>query len=171
MATASDTALLPPAERDRLKKTVQALHAAQGCALNAAAILIEVATAPTPEQRSETAKQFIVFRDRYKTLSEPILTSTTLQRDGGEKPLRIVKGIVDRFAHLKEDDAFATLSTTHCGEVVNYVRLQGVPALMELIGTVRTRQKAHEKAMRALTKARIAQLDTMFTEVEEIGQM
>ncbi|MGR3490993.1 MAG: methyl-accepting chemotaxis protein [Shimia sp.] len=170
MASAPETDLLPKADRERLRLTVQALHTAQGCALNAAAILIEVATASSPATKTDVITQFIVFRDRFATVCEPIVSTPSLQK-AGAKQLKTLKDIRHRFAALGDTEGLMALDPRQCGSIVNFVRLIGVPATMELIGLVRAKQKAHDKASRALTKKRIAQLDHMFTEVEEIGQM
>ncbi|MEM6729751.1 MAG: hypothetical protein AAF618_14700, partial [Pseudomonadota bacterium] len=61
----------PQDAKARLLSGLACLRMAQGYALNAAAISIELATAETPEEGREVARQFRNFRDLYgKTLRE-----------------------------------------------------------------------------------------------------
>ncbi len=153
--------------------TLRDLRGAQGYALNAAAIFIEIATAKDPDTRADVGQQFRTFRDLYsKTLSAVLSRSDLIARDAKAKALiETVREVGTRFQALSRSDGFESVTPAQAGELVHFVRLSGVPALMQLTSIVSGCKKSHDKARQALMRDRISQLDQMFTEVEQIGQM
>ncbi|MEO0677668.1 MAG: methyl-accepting chemotaxis protein, partial [Pseudomonadota bacterium] len=76
-----------------------------------------------------------------------------------------------RFKALDDERDFADISAAEAGRLVNFVRLKGVPSIMELIGTLSSTKKAHDTAVQGVMRERLVKLDKMFTEVEDIGRM
>ncbi|MEO1797449.1 MAG: methyl-accepting chemotaxis protein [Pseudomonadota bacterium] len=165
--------LMTREERDALSKALRYLRNAQGFALNAAAIFIEVTTAETDEARADVATQFRTFRDLYgKTIKDA--TRAPELRAQSPKAEALIKTALEvhaRFKALDDERDFADISAAEAGRLVNFVRLKGVPSIMELIGTLSSTKKAHDTAVQGVMRERLVKLDKMFTEVEDIGRM
>ncbi|MEM1373215.1 MAG: methyl-accepting chemotaxis protein [Pseudomonadota bacterium] len=169
----ADGSLLTATEKKALTDTLRDLRNAQGFALNAAAIFIEVVTASDADLRADVAQQFRTFRELYKkTIAGATSGSNLDKRD--EKIAALVAKALDidaRFAAFDEADDFGRVPPEEAGLLVHFVRLEGVPAIMQLCAILGGTKKAHDKAVQAVMKDRIAKLDKMFTEVEDIGRM
>ncbi|MEM9350600.1 MAG: methyl-accepting chemotaxis protein [Pseudomonadota bacterium] len=165
--------LLGDEERKALLATLRDLRNAQGFALNAAAIFIEVVTAESLDARADVAQQFRTFRQLYaKTIKEATAHGRLQALDPkADELVKTALEIATRFAGLDEVDNFADVQACEAGRLVNFVRLEGVPAIMQLTGILNASKKAHDKAIQAVMKERIVRLDKMFTEVEDIGRM
>ncbi|MEM6478820.1 MAG: methyl-accepting chemotaxis protein [Pseudomonadota bacterium] len=165
--------LLGPDEKKSLLSTLQNLRNAQAYALNAAAILIEVATAPSEDAWRDVARQFSVFRELYaKTIKELAAQAEikALVSSGGSQ-MTVALEIASRFASVKEEQSLARVAAVDAGHLVQFVRLEGVPAIMDMGTRLARRKKAHEKAVAMQMKERMNRLDKMFGEVEDIGRM
>ncbi|MEM9437810.1 MAG: methyl-accepting chemotaxis protein [Pseudomonadota bacterium] len=165
--------LMSPEERKTLETRLRDLRNAQGFALNAAAIFIEIVTAQSAAARADVAQQFRTFRDLYgKTIKEVTAPGWLQAQD--PKAHRLVKTaleIATRFTTLDETDDFGRVPASEAGRLVNFVRLEGVPAIIQLTSLLSGAKKAHDKAAQAVMRERISKLDKMFTEVEDIGRM
>ena len=169
----ADKSMLTPAEQKALKSVLGDLRNAQGFALNAAAIFIEVVTAPDAEHRADVAQQFRTFHQLYsKTIHTAARADILVTGDPKTKEL-LAKAmeIEKRLEALDATDDFANAQPAEAGELVQFVRLQGVPALMQLCSTLGGAKKLHDKAVQAVMRERLSKLDKMFTEVEDIGRM
>lgn len=173
----ADTRLLNRDERLALRTTLRELLNAQGYALNAAAVSIEVVTAETDGARSDVAQQFRTFRDLYakslRTLTEAggVLRRTLQGRPRAEALLQTLHEVDARLQALEDVNDFVGVAAVEAGRLVSFVRLQGVPALMEISAILSGVKKSHEAAVKEVMEGRIARLDKMFTEVEDIGRM
>lgn len=169
----ADAALMSAADKKALTATLSDLRNAQGFALNAAAIFIEVVTAQEDATRADVAQQFRTFRELYgKVIGSATQAQALAGRD--EKVAALVsraQEIKTRFAAFDEVDNFARVPAAEAGHLVNFVRLTGVPAIMQLCSILGSTKKEHDKAVQAVMKERISRLDKMFTEVEDIGRM
>lgn len=165
--------LLPPEDRTKLLNTLRELRNAQGFALNAAAIFIEVSTAETKEDRADAAEQFRTFRDFYdKTITSATTGRGIRARDTkADALIQIALEAATRFKGMDDTDDYARVPVVEAGRLVKFVRLEGVPAIMQLISILSGVKKDHEKAVQAVMQERIKQLDKMFNEVEDIGRM
>ncbi|MCH2077123.1 MAG: methyl-accepting chemotaxis protein [Rhodobacteraceae bacterium] len=169
----ADQTVLSVAEQKALKMALSDLRNAQGFALNAAAIFFEVVTACGPEHRADVAQQFRTFQQLYsKTIRTAAKADALVRGDAKVKALiGTAMEIETRLNALDASDNFANALPTEAGELVQFVRLQGVPAIMRLCSTLGGAKKLHDKAVEAVMKERLAKLDKMFTEVEDIGRM
>ncbi|MEL6691019.1 MAG: methyl-accepting chemotaxis protein [Pseudomonadota bacterium] len=169
----AEQTVLTSAEQKALKMALSDLRNAQGFALNAAAIFIEVVTANTPDERSNVAQQFRTFQQLYsKTIRTASKADALKTSDPKIKALiATAMEIETRLNALDGTDDFANALPSAAGELVQFVRLQGVPAIMQLCSTLGGAKKLHDKAVEAVMKERLAKLDKMFTEVEDIGRM
>ncbi|MEM1235379.1 MAG: methyl-accepting chemotaxis protein [Pseudomonadota bacterium] len=168
-----DAQLMSQEDRAALLGNLRDLRNAQGFALNAAAIFIEVSTAASAEERADVAQQFRTFRDLYgKTIRDATSNRGLRARDARADGLvKVALEAAERFGALDEHENFAGVPTQEAGKLVNFVRLQGVPAIMQLIGILSSAKKEHDKVLQSVMQERIGQLDKMFTEVEDIGRM
>lgn len=149
------------------------LRSAQGFALNAAAIFIEVTTSQSADARADVAQQFRTFRDLYANMIKDA-TARRARFVQGTKADALVATALEistRFGALDDKDNFASVPALEAGRLVNFVRLEGVPAIMQLTSMIAGAKKAQEKAVQGIMKERIAKLDKMFNEVEDIGRM
>ncbi|MEM6277368.1 MAG: methyl-accepting chemotaxis protein [Pseudomonadota bacterium] len=169
----AEPALLSASDKKVLTATLGDLRNAQGFALNAAAIFIEVVTATDAKRRADVAQQFRTFRELYKKTIRGATSGSILDKRDGKIAGLLAKAleIETRFAAFDESDDFGSVPAEDAGLLVHFVRLEGVPAIMQLCGVLSGTKKAHDKAVQAVMKDRIARLDKMFTEVEDIGRM
>ena len=86
------------------------------------------------------------------------------------RPLETMGAIATRLEGLLERTS-PTPEPEAAGQLVRFVRLEGVPAILELTALLSRRKKAHETARQAMTRERMAGLGKMFAEVEDIGRM
>lgn len=169
----AETRMLTPERRKALLANLRDFRNAQGFALNAAAIFIEVSTASSADERVDVAQQFRTFRDLFdktiKSATKALALETRDQRV--EDLIKTSNEIATRFRAMDETDNFANVPAEQAGRLVNFVRLQGVPAIMQLSTLISAVKKDHDKAVQAVMRERIERLDKMFNEVEDIGRM
>jgi len=150
-----------------------ALRAAQGFALNVGALVIEVATATDDAERAELAKLVLTFRNQYKGVLSAIVASPLMQRR--EPRLEAwrddLEAVAAAFAALPQSPEAFDLTPEDAARVTHCVRVRGVPAILDMVAWVRGFQKEAEAAKKALSRERMAALDSMFSEVEQIGRM
>lgn len=169
----ADASLLSAGDKKVLTATLGDLRNAQGFALNAAAIFSEVLTAGDDDFRADVAQQFRTFRELYKKTITGATSASILDKRDSKIAALVAKALeIDtRFGAFDEADDFGRVPAEAAGLLVHFVRLEGVPAIMQLCGILGGKKKAHDKAVQAVMKDRIARLDKMFTEVEDIGRM
>ncbi|MEO0487163.1 MAG: methyl-accepting chemotaxis protein [Pseudomonadota bacterium] len=169
----AEPVLLSSKDKATLMTTLRDLRNAHGFALNAAAIFIEVATAQDDAARIEVAQQFKTFSELYaKTIRSAVACKTLALRPG--KSAKLIEAALEtdkRFQALDATAHYANVTAKEAGELVHFVRLEGVPAIMQLAALLGEAKKSHDKAVSAVMQERIGQLDKMFTEVEDIGRM
>ncbi|MEM8591625.1 MAG: methyl-accepting chemotaxis protein [Pseudomonadota bacterium] len=160
-------------DRAQISEMLRHLRHAQGYALNAAAILIEVTTAESEAARNDVALQFSVFRDRFSEALALATEGGQLGRRDARAPRLIdaARVVGTRLAALDAKDNFSSVTPEEAGRIVNFVRLNGVPAIMQLTSILGGAMKEHDRAVQLVMQQRLSKLDTMFTEVETIGRM
>ncbi|WP_147127123.1 methyl-accepting chemotaxis protein [Shimia ponticola] len=148
------------------------LRAAQGFALNVGAIVIEVATAPEDERRS-LHKLVQTFCAQFDGAVTAILANP-LMKCGDERmgPWRAdLDSVSAAFASIPQPDEVIDMTPEMAAGITRCVRVRGVPAILDMTAWVRGFQKEAEAAKKALNRERMAALDSMFSEVEQIGRM
>lgn len=156
-----------------LAALVSALRAAQGFALNVGAIVIEVATATDDADRTSLAELLLTFRAQFVNVIKLPMTSALLAelspKVGHHRSA--LDQVVKAFDTLPETAQTARITADEAAMITRIVRVSGVPAILELMALIRTDQKAAAAERDALAQDRLTALDTMFTEVEQIGRM
>ena len=158
---------------EELETAIKALRLGRGLAVNAGAIGITLATATDPNEREQMAAYLGGFIEKFCAVTKEIAALPIVRAMDREHPgtLEEITGFAKDMESLDPSDNYAALTRDRATTATTRAREKTLPSFYSFIRAFESQRAGFEAQRVKQVKKHAAQLEKMFSEVEDIGRM